>query len=175
MDLLKRQKAFGFTLAELLSALAILGIIATFTIPKVLSSSQNNQWNSQAKEVVGSLSGAFTAYNLNSGITATTTGADLTPYLNYVRLDTASTIDGDPAVPTTRACDICIKTHGGGLILLRTSDDFSSGQIRVWYDPDGTLTTNNDSLAIFVKDTGRIHSGADVSGDPMHNPSWFSW
>lgn len=33
----------GFTLAELLIALAILGVIATFTIPKVLQSSRTAQ------------------------------------------------------------------------------------------------------------------------------------
>jgi prepilin-type N-terminal cleavage/methylation domain-containing protein len=40
----------GFTLAELLIALALLGIIASFTIPKVLESSTNAKYKAMAKE-----------------------------------------------------------------------------------------------------------------------------
>lgn len=40
----------GFTLAELLIALAILGVIAAFSIPKVLSAQQNQTYNAIAKE-----------------------------------------------------------------------------------------------------------------------------
>src|ERR1051325_8786269 len=47
----------AFTLAELLIALAILGVIATFTIPKVLQAMQDNQRKAVFKEVIASLSG----------------------------------------------------------------------------------------------------------------------
>lgn len=39
----------GFTLAELLISLAILGVIATFTIPKILSSQQNGSLNASTE------------------------------------------------------------------------------------------------------------------------------
>jgi prepilin-type N-terminal cleavage/methylation domain-containing protein len=42
----------AFTLAELLIALAILGVIATFSIPKVLQSQQNNQKQAIFKEII---------------------------------------------------------------------------------------------------------------------------
>ncbi len=47
---LKPEKPFkGFTLAELLMALAILGVIATFTIPKILGAQQSSSSNAKAK------------------------------------------------------------------------------------------------------------------------------
>lgn len=55
----------GFTLAELLIALLILGEIATFTIPKILSSSQNAQKNAVFKETIGALSEALYLYCLS--------------------------------------------------------------------------------------------------------------
>ncbi|MBL8031855.1 MAG: prepilin-type N-terminal cleavage/methylation domain-containing protein [Candidatus Doudnabacteria bacterium] len=45
----------GFTLAELLIALVILGVIATFTIPKVLYANQNTKYNAIAKEAMGTI------------------------------------------------------------------------------------------------------------------------
>ncbi|MCE3236435.1 MAG: hypothetical protein K0Q50_2626 [Vampirovibrio sp.] len=50
----------GFTLAELLVSLAILGVIATFTIPKVLYTSQNAQKQAVLKETISSLQAVFT-------------------------------------------------------------------------------------------------------------------
>ena len=40
---MRRQKDIGFTLAELLIALGILGVIATFTIPKILTAQQDSK------------------------------------------------------------------------------------------------------------------------------------
>ncbi len=53
MRILKAK--FGFTLAELLIALAILGVIVTFTIPKILNSQTNNQKKAVFKETIAAL------------------------------------------------------------------------------------------------------------------------
>jgi prepilin-type N-terminal cleavage/methylation domain-containing protein len=50
-----RLKRKAFTLAELLISLAILGVIATFTIPKILNSFQKNQWKNIFKEDIATL------------------------------------------------------------------------------------------------------------------------
>jgi len=52
----------GFTLAELLIALLILGVIATFTIPKILYSSRQEQKTAVFKEIISTISSlAYTA------------------------------------------------------------------------------------------------------------------
>jgi prepilin-type N-terminal cleavage/methylation domain-containing protein len=47
----------AFTLAELLIALAILGVIATFTIPKVLQSQQDSKKTAIFKETIAAIAG----------------------------------------------------------------------------------------------------------------------
>ena len=42
----------GFTLAELLIALVVLGVIFALTIPKVLQSQNTGRYNAEAKDVM---------------------------------------------------------------------------------------------------------------------------
>jgi len=49
----------GFTLAELLIALAILGIIATFTIPKILSAQAEQKKRAILKECYATVTSLF--------------------------------------------------------------------------------------------------------------------
>lgn len=57
----------GFTLAELLVALLILGVIATFTIPKVLNAGKSGARYSKAQEVAATLGAILQAYTLENG------------------------------------------------------------------------------------------------------------
>jgi prepilin-type N-terminal cleavage/methylation domain-containing protein len=50
---MRLNRILGFTLAELLIALAILGVISTFTIPKLLTASANQKRNAILKECIG--------------------------------------------------------------------------------------------------------------------------
>lgn len=87
----------GFTLAELLIALTILGIIAVFTIPKVLVAQQDAKYKAMGKEFAGMVSGAYQAYKLSNGYNATMQVKDMTPYLNYVKVVTDSSLQADGA------------------------------------------------------------------------------
>lgn len=188
----------GFTLAELLIALAILGVIATFTIPKVLQAQQNGAWNSEAKEVAGMISGAYSAYQQANTPTANTTFGDVTQYLNYIAADTTSTID-QWQNNTTRPCNsgwTCVKLHNGGMLNWNTTTQFggtgSTNAMPVTFDPDGRVTdgtTNGPgkSVQFFIYYNGYITSrgytkpntvsstNLYASPVPSDDPPWFSW
>lgn len=198
-------RAAAFTLAELLIALAILGVIATFTIPKVLQSQTDSKYNSIAKEAAGMISGAYDAYKLTTPAAGTTGPQHLTPFMNYVRVDTASTIDA-PYNSTTRDCSsggigsgMCLILHNGAALRLG-GDTINFGGTgtnnAIWFmlDPDGKVTTGSTtgpgkSLMIFLYYNGRVTTrdavvpntitGGDMSSPfnpgSSNDPPWFSW
>lgn len=86
-------KLHGFTLAELLICLAVLGVIATFTIPKILSAQQNIQYKSVAKEAMGAVAAAYDSYKAQIGVNAYTSPSDFITVLNYVKIQTSGAID----------------------------------------------------------------------------------
>ena len=186
-----KGKPVGFTLAELLIALLILGVIATFTIPKVLSSQQDSKYKSMAKEVISMVSGAYTAYQQNNTVTTATTSAHLTPYMNYVSVVTSGLIDHRPGLGTKDCAspNNCLQLHNGGKIFfdLETFNGTNGTNfVGMVFDPDGVSTGNQDSLSLVLYFPGRITSREHVSPNsqsststinpsPGADPSWFSW
>ena len=196
------MKQRAFTLAELLIALVILGVIATFTIPKVLTSQQDSRFNSIAKEATGMVSQAYQAYQLNntSSSLATMGFKDLTPYMNYVRYDTSSTVDSEYNTVGTRTCgtssDACLFLHNGASLRYRTTITFGTtdSTSTLWFslDPDGIVTTDGSAttpgkaIQVFLYMNGRIvnwgntlngtmSGGTSYGPNPSHDPPWFSW
>jgi prepilin-type N-terminal cleavage/methylation domain-containing protein len=191
----RAQADLGFTLAELLIALAILGIIATFTIPKILSTQQNNSANSKAKEAAGMISQAFKQHLLDGQVATNSRSSDLTQYMNYVAVDTSSQIDSynGAGASTCSAANPCIKLHTGA-VLQATNCQFSSLNsnfaIFFYFDPDGTYsgstTGASKSVLFFINSKGKIATygtldAAAINGcgtytpSVGYDPSWFSW
>ncbi len=190
---LTNKRALGFTLAELLSALAILGVIATFTIPKVLNATSNGQNIAIAKETATALSGAYQAYILNNGASSSTTIADITPYLNYVSVVTTPIDEACSAPPASASCTAggiaCLKMHNGAVIRYLTTAFFSGTDVdnalNFRLDVDGTFNSER-SLWMFQYYNGRltdrsgIITGTNDSTGSLNpttacQPSWFSW
>lgn len=72
--------------------------------------------------------------------------SDLTPYMNYVTLDTSSNIDGGGNAAGGHFCSPtypCLRLHNGGLLLLQDNCAFSSTTpqtfTQFWFDPDGEV------------------------------------
>lgn len=136
------MKNKGFTLAELLIALAILGVIATFTIPKVLSSSSSSQNTAIAKEAASIVSGSFAAFDLEGDVSATTTAAQLTPFINYVRVDTSNTNQSGLAENCVAATP-CLMLHNGGTLQYVAAGNFNA-------DANGSITSGTDAILFNV-------------------------
>ena len=193
----------GFTLAELLIALVILGVIATFTIPKVLTSQQSNDWNARAKEAAGMISGAMEAYKQQQGIQGSTRLRHLTPYMNYVRRQTNANVDDaqtDPDLDCSVGSRVCLLLHNGGVLTGTSGETFggvtSTNAIKAHYDPDGKVTAGGSgdtsataegkAIPFFiyyngrVTDRGKISIPTQTSGGPYTPtaskvPPWWYW
>lgn len=188
------RRLSGFTLAELLISLVILGVIATFTIPKMLVAQQDSRNNAIAKEIAAMISEAYQTYSLNNPASASTTIGALTPYMNYLRTDTTSSINANSgaAIGTPIACNAgggrCLVLHNGARFFLRPSVSFggATNLNALWFqvDPDGTLN-NTSSIVFFLYYNGRLKSYALIDANTVssdgtrsaisEDPDWFSW
>lgn len=183
----------GFTLAELLIALVILGLIATFTIPKVLNSQANSQNIAVTKEIVSAISGAYQAYQQSNTPQASTGMSDLTPYLNYVKRDSTSTVDGDNVVPTADCSTVgfyCYRMHNGAIFGFDTRTFGSTAvtsALVYGIDPDGKQNGGyQQGFAMFLN--GRVTTIQTCETQPMGcctstgcgssghiDSTWFNW
>ena len=186
----------GFTLAELLIALAILGMIATFTIPKILNSQQNGQKKAAAKEVASMLSGAYSAYQLAQPASTGLKTKDLTPYMNYVRLETANQLIDGTVTEGSLTCNStspCLALHNGGKLYF-WDESFggtsAAHAIAVTFDPDGaysgSTTGSGKGVEFVLYYNGRLGSYATVMPGTVNSagpwttcsscdPDWFDW
>ncbi len=183
----------GFTLAELLIALVILGVIVAFTIPKLLIYQRDSAYNARAKETVAMISGAYQQYIRAKGPNVNMTLDDLTPYMNYASIS-AGTFDGTQGYGTA-ACSNCLLLHNGGVLFQGETfrDTNTTSAAYFYFDPDAknnSSTTDAPGKAItfwIYYRSGRIttHDGIDLptcalsqcwsTTQSAHVPPWFSW
>ena len=192
---LKQNKItlMGFTLAELLIALAILGVIATFTIPKNLDSGNDNKKNAIAKEMIAAMSGAYQAYKLENSVSASTRQSDLTPYLNYVSITTIGIDGACSAPPFTANCNTgsstCFTFHKGAVIRLYDNQSFNgtgiTNALEFRIDVDGAMNSER-SIQTHLYYNGRVvtrehildnstNSQNTYSAASSCQPPWFKW
>lgn len=199
MSFLRRD---GFTLAELLISLAILGEIATFTIPKILNAQQNGQNVAIAKEAAGTVATAYQLYFVSNTVTSATSMSDLTAYLNYAKVDTTTIIDSEQG-GTSLDCATtevqCLRLHNGATLWHgKTNVDFGGtsdlNAIYFLIDPDsrysGSTTGTGKSVKFYLYRNGRVATWASITSgtithewgnyyvsnaDATRDPPWFSW
>ncbi|MCE3236656.1 MAG: hypothetical protein K0Q50_2847 [Vampirovibrio sp.] len=181
-----RHSISGFTLAELLVSLAILGVIATFTIPKILQAQQSSQKNAITKETMAAVAAAYDIYKAQNPISTATGMDNLVANLNYVQQDTTSIIDHKPGVASadcSTATVKCYKLHNGAILWYSTTagqfNGTGSGNYLLFLiDPDGVYNNGDASgkaVELFLYTTGRLTSRAIVADDSTRDPVWFSW
>ena len=191
---IRNQKFSGFTLAELLIALMILGEIATFTIPKVLSAQQSQQKTAVMKETAAMVAAAYQTAVMNGVVTSSTRLQNLTPYFNYLNTDTSATID-DIVGYGNQTCNggiPCYKLHNGAILMDRAGfgGTGTTNVMIMHLDPDGNYSGSNTgdgkSVMLILYYNGRITSrgqiptgitsslgtwGTELNGDP----TWATW
>jgi prepilin-type N-terminal cleavage/methylation domain-containing protein len=195
------SKQVGFTLAEVLIVMAILGVVATFTVPKVLYSSNQASWNAKAKEAAAAISEAYTLYRMEKGVSASTKSTDILAYINSVGpyTGTINSVPGESSLSCTGTS--CIQLHNGAVIMASDHNNFggTTPNHGVWFriDPDGqntdggTATPANGAVLFWLYANGGLRTwgtalspthyfinGSLVSSygpTPSYDPTWFSW
>lgn len=121
-------------------------------------------------------------------ISATTRQTDLMPYMNYVVLDTSTTITGGMSCSSQ---NVCLKLHNGGILAFGDDDSFGGitplNALWFMFDPDGAGTVEPVELWVYtngkIRSNGTLETGTnhDAGGNSIQNdtqapdPSWFSW
>jgi prepilin-type N-terminal cleavage/methylation domain-containing protein len=172
----------GFTLAELLIALAILGLIAAFTIPKVLTSTGNGKLQAVAKEVISMVSGAHQSYINDNGQVTTMPASALTTYMNYVAVNSTNTTNNGTSLDCSTSN--CLQLHNGAFLQYNGGTFGSTTTALVFnVDTDGT-GSNTNIMSVLLSYNGRIAVGTTTSTGftggtgiltASASPSWFSW
>ncbi len=195
------SKQAAFTLAEVLIVMAILGVVATFTVPKVLYSSNQASWNAKAKEAAAAISEAYTLYRMEKGVSASTKSTDILAYINAVGPYTGQ-VNDYPGL-TGGSCTgfrTCIQLHNGAVIGVHNTNTFGgttpNHAVIFYIDPDGkytdggTSTPENGSVIFWLYANGGLRtygtllsptlgaydsSAASWGPCPTCDPTWFSW
>jgi prepilin-type N-terminal cleavage/methylation domain-containing protein len=170
----------GFTLAELLISLLIIGVLATFTIPKILVAQQNAQRNAIAKEMMSAISGTMAAMKADGTLTTATTGADVMRHMNYIKLDTTTLLDDSPSdgwgsMNCATWWAKCYKMYNGSTIAVDDTGGiggFTTAQ-SLWFVIDPDSTYQGDSSSLWVKVHGNGWTTTDWLDRPNLEPSWF--
>jgi len=187
----------GFTLAELLICITILGEIAAFAIPKIIYSQQNSRFNAVVKEDLATVAQAYQMLQLNGTVTQNTSAKDLITYINYTKYDTSSSIDDAYGYAGINPCDgtnPCTRLTNGSIIKFNactfsaTTPD--TNVLEVYIDPDGALTaggaatSDGKSVRGFIYYSGRIATWGTIrngstssclSWSTYQDPPYLSW
>ncbi|MEB3246017.1 MAG: type II secretion system protein [Vampirovibrionales bacterium] len=196
----KNWSSAGFSLVDTLIALSLIGIIASFTMQKVLIAQANQKYRAMAQEAAAMIAEGYQKYLFDGGTVTTFTLNNLLPYLNYVRVDTTTPID-DWNTGYSWGCNTtvrCLVFHNGAKMTFNNTASFSGSSnlhyLGFQFDPDGTYSGSATGSGLNVKAVslnlyanGFITSRGTLKANsidrngivqqpyPPLDPSWFAW
>lgn len=169
----KKQRYPGFTLAELLISLAILGVIATFTIPKILLANQQAQRLSVFKETLSSISAILNQGIKDGGIqtaAVNTNGTYIINHLNALKICSSNSISQGcwppPDFTTWVASSPGVILHNGASIA-GLSDVYPQNHLQIVVDWNGLAEPNvhgDDQLRLLLALPGYTSLGGGITG-----------
>ena len=156
----------GFTLAEVLVTLAIIGVVAALTIPTLIQSTSNDKYKVGLKKTLGSLNQALMSVSVD-GTTIPTTGAEsgtalasfFSPALNSLKVnaDTMYLSDGTKITfvgTTTGGCPLIT----GATVFNSATDCYALVDVNGDKGPNtaATNTTFNDIYVLGISANGVV-------------------
>ncbi len=168
------QKKSGFSLTELLVGVLLLGVIASFTIPKVLTNQKNQQRNSFTKEAMVTLTDMMAVYK---GALKTSTGMEqLRQGLNAHRTTEAKFIEGNAnllncSMPQFACLQLPNGTAMGYTLPSRFGGTKPNNAILIYFDPDGLSNSHvgigpYDGVNLYLYTDGIVRVGGTNSLRP---------
>lgn len=193
---MKNVASPGFSIAEVLIGLAIMGIVAAFTVPAVFlkdpsSNTMNKKYSDKAINTVFMLSSAYQQYQMTTSSVPSSFGiGTITPYMNYVSAYTGSLDDitGFSSLSCTGNYT-CFKLHNGGSLWYLNTETFggtaTTNAVRFTFDPETLVSGPKAEQFLLYYDgrvetwsTARTGSTSSLSSFPStsaYEASWFSW
>jgi hypothetical protein len=153
-----------------------------------------------AKDTAFMVVSAFEQYRSAQGTVPTTFKMDnLTPYMNYVTVDTTASLDDHPPNNANYSCTdsnyTCLRLHNGGILFWRDWQTFQAANttngIAFYFDPDGQRTGASADgpgkmMGFLLYYNGNIRSrgqvfsntyedgGGPISMNTAYDPAWFT-
>jgi prepilin-type N-terminal cleavage/methylation domain-containing protein len=153
---MKRIAHRGFTLAEVLIALAIIGVIAVMTIPNLMVSVGNSKTKAQLQKFLADMNQAVMLYEGKHGIFSVTTESELANTFaealktQEVDVNTSTSIKNASGTPVvTGSHPYLIMANGGEIVAFTNIASACNGNgsagvcARVYVDLNGQITEPN--------------------------------
>ena len=149
------MKKLGFTLAEVLITLVIIGVIAAMTVPTLMNNTNAQEYRSALKKAISGLNQALTLNYALEGLSAQdySSGTDL---VNDVFKRRMSVIDGDTQFTTSDCSGTDVFTTADGMMFCVTG--FSSAQ----NDAQGSICDSYNT-------TGCVSGASEANPAPSAN------
>ena len=159
----------GFTLAEVLITLAIIGVVAALTIPSVIVKTQQQEFKTAAKKAYSVLSQAVQLTEVKDGYTFANGGLFVQALINNMNV---VKVEKDFSMPEDLTLNTAPMLPYPGSALAQLAPTGGTGVI----DPEDTPTFTSESLAVFYTADGmryhiieivpqRMDVVVDVNGD----------
>lgn len=177
-------KAGGFTLVELLIVLAILGVIATFTIPKVLQSQTDAKRKAVFREAIAAMNEAFYAGYRSGTLTETNVGTYMRTHLNAIKICNSDAIaegcwppSSDPAAQGGEAG--VILPNGAMIAGLDNASGGTGADVMIldWNGLEGPNQEGQDEIILraFLNNTSSTDRVGTIRHDAGHPGSRLLW
>ena len=171
----------GFTLAEVLITLGIIGVVAALTLPGIMQSYQKKDYVDQLQRVYNEVVNGAKAYMSEKGVDKLNDGGGLANSTNefvskyLATADTGSSastffassyksLNGDKTVSMPTVDGSCAALDAGPSICVAKMTAGSSGRSLVYVDLNGKSNPNvigRDFFVFALKNDGKIDATAD--------------